>query len=177
VVKRRWDNSFKARLLCKTYLFWHAVSLLNFVLIEEQHAHGGLPRGFWWFSGPGEGLRVVLRVCPGLGDLGFWAYVVQFIAVGLLASVQAMKQWKFPAPIVILFVEIGLYVVWFFARLGGAVEVILRENMKPQLGDIALPRKADRISKAEECYQSIGLQQTLAMGVSSTSIFQQPVRD
>jgi len=59
----------------ETYLFWHAVSLLNFVLIEEQHAHCGLPRGFWWFSGPGEGLRVVLRVCPGLGDLGFWAYV------------------------------------------------------------------------------------------------------
>ena len=104
-------------------------------------------------------------------------YVVQFIAVALLASVQAMKQRKFPAPIVIPFLEIGLYVVWFFARLGGAVEVILRENMKPQLGDIALPRKADRISKAEECYQSIGLQQTLAMGVSSTSIFQQPVRD
>jgi hypothetical protein len=56
-----------------TYLFWHAISLLNFVLIEEQHAHGSLPRGFWWFSGPGEGLRVVLQVCPGLGDLGFWA--------------------------------------------------------------------------------------------------------
>jgi hypothetical protein len=53
-----------------------------------------------------------------------------------------MKQRKFPAPIVILVVEIGLYVVWFFARLGGVVEVILRENMKPQLGNIALPRKA-----------------------------------
>ena len=70
MVERKWDNSFKARLLCKTYLFWHAVSLLNFVLIEEQHAHCGLPRGFWWFSGPGEGLRVVLRVCPGLGGPG-----------------------------------------------------------------------------------------------------------
>src|SRR5271157_6453989 len=104
-------------------------------------------------------------------------YVVQFIAVALLASVQAMKQRKFPAPIVILLVEIGLYVVWFFARLGGAVEVILRENMKPQLGNIALPRKADKISQAEECYQSIGLQQTLAMGASSTLILQQPVRD
>src|SRR5208282_3665513 len=139
--------------LCKTYLSWHTVSLLNFVLIEEQHAHFGLPRGFWWFSGPGEGLRVVLRVCPGLGDLGFWAYVVRFIAVALLASVQAMKQRKFPAAIVILFVEIGLYVVWFFAGLGGAVEVILRENMKPQLGNIALPRKADKISQAEERFQ------------------------
>jgi hypothetical protein len=103
-------------------MFWHAVSLLNFVLIEEKHAHCGVPRGFWWFSGPGEGLRVVLRVCPGLGDLGFWAYVVQFIAVALLASVQAMKQRKFPAPIVILVVEIGLYVVWFFSRPGGAVD-------------------------------------------------------
>ena len=88
-----------------------------------------------------------------------------------------MKQRKFPAPIVIVFVEIGLYVVWFFARPGGAVEVILRENMKPQLGNIALPRKADKISQAEECYQSIGLQQTLAMGASSILIFQQPVRD
>ena len=46
-------------------------------------------------------------------------YVVQFIAVALLASVQAMKQRKFPAPIVIPFLEIGLYVVWFFARIGG----------------------------------------------------------
>jgi hypothetical protein len=51
-----------------------------------------------------------------------WAYVVQFIAVALLASVQAMKQRKFPAPIVIVFVEIGLYVVWFFSRPGGAVD-------------------------------------------------------
>jgi len=76
---------------------------------------------------------------------------VHFIAVALLASVQAMKQRKFPglAPIVILFVEIGLYVVSFFARLGGAADVIPRENMKPQLGNIALPRKADRISQAE----------------------------
>ncbi len=60
----------------------------------------------------------------------------------------------------------------FFARLGGAVEVILRDNMKPQLGNIALPRKADKISQAEECYQTIGLQQTLAMGASSILIFQ-----
>lgn len=44
----------------------------------------------------------------------------------------------------------------FFARLGSAVEVILRDNMKPQLGNIALPRKADKISQAEECYQTIG---------------------
>jgi hypothetical protein len=102
---------------------------------------------------------------------------VDFIAVALLASVQAMKQRKFPAPIVILFVEIGLYVVWLFARLGAAVEVILRDNMKPQLGNIALPRKANKISQTEECYQSIGLQQTLAMGASSILIFQQPVRD
>ena len=49
------NNSFKARytrLLRKTYLFWHAVSLLNFVLIEEQHAHCGLPRGFGGSPGP-----------------------------------------------------------------------------------------------------------------------------
>ena len=59
-----------------------------------------------------------------------------------------MKQRKFPglAPILILFVGIGLYVVWFFARLGGAVEVILRENMKRRLCKIASPRKADQIS-------------------------------
>src|SRR5271169_3228767 len=94
VVERRWDNSFKARLLCKTYLFWHAVSLLDFVLIEEQHADCGLPRGFWWFSGPGEGLRVVLRVIPG-SETWALAYLVQFIAVALLASFQAMKQLKF----------------------------------------------------------------------------------
>ena len=65
----------------------------------------------------------------------------------------------------------------FFARLGGAVEVILRENMKPQLGNMALPRKADRIVQAEECYQSIDLQQAPAMGASSGLIFQQPVTD
>src|ERR1700730_17768408 len=114
----------------------------------------GLPRGFLWFSGPGEGLRVVLLVRPGLGDLGFWAYVVQFIAVALLASVQAMKQRKIPAPIVIVFVDIGLYVAGFFPGLA-----------------------APSISQAEERYQTIGLQQRPAMGASSFLIFQQPVRD
>ena len=105
-------------------------------------------------------LRARRRTAGGTASLlwarrpGLLGYVVQFIAVALLASVQAMKQRK------------------FFARLGGAVEVILRENMKPQLGNIALPRKADKISQAEECYQTIGLQQTLAMGASSILIFQ-----
>ena len=86
-----------------------------------------------------------------------------FIAVALLASIQAMKEWKF--------------FVYRLARRGGAVEVILRENMKPQLGNIALPRKADKISQTEECHQSIGLQQTLPMGASSILTFQQPARD
>jgi hypothetical protein len=83
------DNSLKARLLCETYLTWHAVSLLDGVLIEEQHARCGLPRGF---SGPGERLRVVLRVNSGSET---WAYVVQFIAVTLLTSFQTMKERKF----------------------------------------------------------------------------------
>jgi len=135
------------------------------------------PKAFGGSPGPEKDCGWYCEFALGSETWAFGRHVVQFIAVALLASVQAMKQRKFPAPIVILLVEIGLYVVWFFARLGGAVEVILRENMKPQLGNIALPRKADKISQAEECYQSIGLQQTLAMGASSTLILQQPVRD
>ena len=77
-----------------------------------------------------------------------------------------MKQRKFPggAPILILWFGIGLYVVWFFARLGGAVDVILRQNMKRRPGNIASSRKADKISQAEERCQSIGLQRATGNG-------------
>ena len=84
---------------------------------------------------------MVLRVIPG-SETWALAYLVQFIAVALLASVQAMKQRKFPAPIIILFVEIGLYVVWFFARLGGAVEVILPEKHEASTGQHRIASKS-----------------------------------
>jgi hypothetical protein len=77
-----------------------------------------------------------------------------------------MKQRKFPggAPILILLFGIGLSVVWFFARLGGAVDAILRENMKRCPGNIASRRKADQIGQAEERCQSIGLQRATGNG-------------
>ena len=117
------------------------------------------PEVFGGSPGPEKDCGWYCEFALGSETWAFGGMVVRFIAVALLASFQAMKQRK------------------FFARLGGAVEVILRENMKPQLGNMALPRKADRISQAEECYQSIGLQQTPAMGASSSLIFQRPVTD
>src|ERR1700730_9453459 len=54
------------RLLCKNYLFWHAVSLLDFVLIEEKHAE------LWLAQRVFVGLRAWRRTAGGTASLP-WA--------------------------------------------------------------------------------------------------------
>lgn len=72
---------------------------------------------------------------PWLGDLGFGVSGA-IIAVALLASFQAMKQLK------------------FFARLGGAVEVILRETMKPQWATSRCLEKRTRSAKRKNAIKA-----------------------
>jgi two-component system, NtrC family, sensor histidine kinase KinB len=61
-----------------------------------------------------------------------------------------MKQRIFLglAPILILFVGIGLYAVWLFTRLGGAVNVILRENYQCVLAGQAMKESGERMNSA-----------------------------
>jgi NtrC-family two-component system sensor histidine kinase KinB len=62
----------------------------------------------------------------------------------------AMKQRIFLglAAIFILFVGIGSYALWLFTRLGGAVDVILRENYQCVLAGQAMKQSAERINFA-----------------------------
>ena len=61
-----------------------------------------------------------------------------------------MKQRIFLgfAPIFILFVGIGLYAVWLLTRLGGAVDVILRENYQCVLAGQAMKESAEGMDSA-----------------------------
>jgi two-component system, NtrC family, sensor histidine kinase KinB len=48
-------------------------------------------------------------------------------------------------PIIVLLVGVGLYAVWLFARLGGSIDTILRENYQSVLAGQAMKESAERM--------------------------------
>ena len=94
---------------------------------------------------------MVLRVNPGSEtcELGGCSAIHRCSTAGFVLGYEAtevLRRRSGPYPfvwdrILILLFGIGLYVVWFFGRLGGAVDVILRENMKRRPGNIRVVSK------------------------------------
>ena len=74
-------------------------------------------------------MRVVLQVVLGSETWAVdgWSAILRSTPP---LSAMLLKQRIFLglAPILILSVGFGLYALWLFTRLGGAVDVILREN-------------------------------------------------
>src|ERR1700751_4325257 len=56
---------------------------------------------------------------------------------------RRMLLWL--CPIVILFLGIGLYAVWLFNRLGGSIDVILRENYESVLAGQQMKESSERM--------------------------------
>jgi hypothetical protein len=79
-----------------------------------------------------------------------WVECDSSLGPPLSVSFYAMKQRIFLglAPMFILFARIGLYSIWLFTRLGGEVEVILRENYKCLLAGQAMEESAERMDSA-----------------------------
>jgi signal transduction histidine kinase len=48
-------------------------------------------------------------------------------------------------PIIILFVGVGIYAVWLFARLGGSIDTILKENYQSVLAGQGMKESAERM--------------------------------
>jgi E1-E2 ATPase len=103
------------------------------------------------FSGPEEVLRVVLRVVLGSeARVGKRMECDSSLHPPFSASYYPMKQRILLglAPIFIICVGIGLYAIWLFSRLGGAVDVILRENYQCVLAGQAMKESAERMDSA-----------------------------
>jgi NtrC-family two-component system sensor histidine kinase KinB len=158
---------------------WHTASSQIVVLTEEQHACCGLAQIF----------LVVLRArgrtaggaasCPGLGDLGWGGMECDSsVHPPLSAWFYAMKQRIYLgfAPIFILFVGIGLYALWLFSRVGGAVDVILQENYQRVRAGQAMKESAERMDSALSLALAGEEERGRKLFESSTPVFEEHLR-